>query len=157
MLKIRFIVVDRTRSPFLKKGESLYLERIKRYCPIDWVEIRPERIRKDRPERDILRKEGDAILRRLKTGDYIIALDRSGRQCGSREFAGWLQRLSQRVRGWVCFIIGGPIGLSEEVIAGANRIFSLSRLTLTHEMSRLFLVEQVYRAFTIMEGQSYHK
>ncbi|MFC1533752.1 23S rRNA (pseudouridine(1915)-N(3))-methyltransferase RlmH [Thermodesulfobacteriota bacterium] len=157
MLKIRFIVVDRTRSLFLKKGETFYLERLRRYAQIEWIEVRPASMKKGRPEEEVLKTEGRAIVRRLKANDYLVALDRSGRQLDSEELSLWMRKLSTSVRGYVCFVIGGPIGLSEEILDRADRILSLSRLTFTHEMSRLFLVEQVYRAFTIMEGQKYHK
>jgi 23S rRNA (pseudouridine1915-N3)-methyltransferase len=157
MLKIRFIVVDRTRSLFLKEGESFYLRRLRRYANIEWTEIRPEKIRKGRPEEEILRKEGESMMERLGSGDYIIALDRTGMQYDSDELACWLGRLSIDIGGRVCFMIGGPLGLSKEIVDRADQILSLSRLTLTHEMCRLFLLEQVYRAFTIMKGHRYHR
>ncbi|MFC1868906.1 23S rRNA (pseudouridine(1915)-N(3))-methyltransferase RlmH [Thermodesulfobacteriota bacterium] len=157
MLKIRFIVVDRTRSSFLKEGEAFYLKRLQRYAPVEWVEVRSTKIKKDRQGEEILKKEGLAIARRLKPKDYLIALDRSGRQYDSEELAAWLKRLSINIRGWLCFIIGGPVGLSREILDRADERLSLSSLTLTHEMSRLFLVEQVYRSFTIIKGQKYHK
>jgi 23S rRNA (pseudouridine1915-N3)-methyltransferase len=157
VLKIRFIVVDRTRSPFLREGEAFYLERIRRYSSIDWIEVRPVRSKKGVPHKDILRKEELAITRRLVSGDYLVALDRSGRQYDSQGLSDWLRRLSTGLNGWVCFVIGGPIGLSKGIIGRADKLLSLSRLTFTHEMCRLFLVEQIYRAFTIMEGHKYHK
>ena len=83
MLKIRFIVVDRTRFPFLKEGESFYLERLRRYCQIEWTEVRPASIKKGRPEDDILITEGRAIARRLNPRDYLITLDRSGQHYDS--------------------------------------------------------------------------
>ena len=157
MLKIRFIVVDRTRASFLKEGEGIYLERLKRYAQIQWIEVKPAAIKKRRAEEDITKTEGHAIAKRLGSNDYVIALDPSGKQCNSEKFAAWLQKLSISVRGWVSFVIGGPMGLSREISDRADSILSLSRMTLTHEMCRLFLVEQVYRAFTIMEGGKYHK
>jgi 23S rRNA (pseudouridine1915-N3)-methyltransferase len=157
MLKIRFIVVDRTRASFLKEGEGIYLERLRRYTQIEWIEVKSAVIRKGRTEKDIRKIEGREIAKRLKPGDYVIALDPSGRQYNSEKFAGWLEKLSINVRGWVSFIIGGPIGLSSEISDRANSVLSLSKLTLTHEMCRIFLLEQVYRAFTIMEGGKYHK
>ena len=157
MLKIRFIVVERTKSPFLREGEAFYLERIRRYCSIDWIEVRPMRLKKGVPNGDILQKEELAITRRLVPGDYLVALDRSGRQYDSQGLSDWLKRLSTGPNRWVCFIIGGPVGLSKGIIDRADKVLSLSRLTFTHEMCRLFLVEQIYRAFTIMEGHKYHK
>ena len=87
----------------------------------------------------------------------MIAHDRSGRQYDSEKLACWLQKLSIKAVGWVCFVIGSPVGLSDEVKEAADKILSLSRLTFTHEMSRLILLEQIYRSFTIMEGHKYHR
>lgn len=157
MHRIRLIVVDRTRAPFLREGEAHYLERLRKYTQVEWVEVRPEKIRKGRSEKEILDKEGGAISKRYTARDYLVALDRSGRTCDSEELAGWLDRLSVDVGGWITFAIGGPLGLSREVLGRADEILSLSRLTLTHEMTRLVLLEQLYRAFTILRGEKYHK
>jgi 23S rRNA (pseudouridine1915-N3)-methyltransferase len=157
MLKIKFILVGRTRSPFLKEGEGFYLERLRHYAPIRWIEVKSEKIKKGKSEEEVLHSEGRAILQKIEKRDYLTALDRSGKQYNSRELAAWLQRVSIRTGGWVCFIIGGPIGLSEEIKGRSDKILSLSRLTFTHEMSRIFLLEQLYRAFTILEGHTYHR
>jgi len=157
MLKIRVIAVDRTRSPFLKEGESFYLKRLRRYAQVEWVEVKPARISKGRPVEDILSDESEKIGRRLMPRDYLVALDRSGHQVGSKELAAWLDELSTAAGGWITFIIGGPLGLSGELVERSHKTLSLSRLTLTHEMSRLILLEQLYRAFTIIRGEGYHK
>ena len=157
MLKIRVIVVDRTRSSFLNEGESLYLKRLQRYVQVEWIEVKPARITKGRPEEEILLSEGQAIARRLEPRDYMVALDRSGHQVDSEGLAGWLEGLSTTATGWVSFLIGGPLGLPKPLLERANKVLSLSRLTLTHEISRLILLEQLYRAFTIMKGEKYHK
>ena len=157
MLKIKFIVVDRTRSSFLREGEAFYLKRLKRYAQIEWIEVKPARIKKGKTKQDILETEGRSIARRLNSRDYLVALDRSGHEYDSEGLASLLKSLSTSVRGWVCFVIGGPTGLSKDISDQADKILSLSRLTLTHEMSRLFLVEQIYRAFTIIEGHKYHR
>ena len=157
MLKLRIIVVDRTRSSFLKEGESFYLERLRKYVRVEWIEVKPAKIRKGRAEREILGTESDAISRKVAARDYLVPLDRSGQPFDSEALAAWLEILSTRTEGWVSFIIGGPLGLSKELLARAHKILSLSRLTLTHEMSRLLLLEQLYRAFTIIRGEKYHK
>lgn len=157
MLKIKFIVVDRTRSPFLKEGEAYYLERLKHYARTAWVEVRPEKVKNGKTGEEIVSKEGRAILQKIEKNDYLVSLDRSGTQYSSNELAAWLKKLAVHIGGWTCFIVGGPIGLSEEILSRSDRVLSLSKLTLTHEMSRIFLVEQIYRAFTIMEGHAYHR
>ena len=157
MLKLNFIVVDRTRSSFIKEGEEEYLKRLKRFTCYKWTEVKPVRITKGTSDEEVIRKEGENILTKIEPGDYIIALDRTGKQCSSECFANMLKRLSVEIKGQVCFIIGGPLGLSKHVLNKADHIMSISEMTLTHEMARLILTEQIYRAFTILEGHKYHK
>ena len=157
MLKFRIIVVDRTRSHFLKEGEGFYQKRLKNYAQLEWVEVRPARITKGRSEEEVLAAEGETIARRLMAGDYLVTLDRKGDQYDSVELAGWFRKLSVDIGGWINFVIGGPLGLSKEMLARAHKVLSLSRFTLTHEMSRLVLLEQIYRALTILRGEKYHK
>lgn len=156
MLKIRVIVVDRTRSPFLKQGESFYLDRLRRYARLEWVEVKPAKIRKGGTADKVLALEGASISKRLLPRDYVIALDRAGKSYDSEGFAGRIQKLSI-TQGRLTFVVGGPLGLSTELLNGANEILSLSRFTLTHEMSRLLFLEQLYRAFTIINNEKYHK
>lgn len=157
MLRIRIIVVDRTRASFLREGEAFYLKRLRRYVKTDWVEVKPTGITKGRTEEEILLEEGRALAKRLSPGDTAIPLDRKGKAYDSRGLARRLDGLSHRSGGSVCFIIGGPLGISGEVLERAEEALSLSRLTLTHEMSRLILLEQLYRACTILAGEKYHK
>ncbi len=155
--KIRVIVVDRTRSPFLKQGESFYLDRLNNYARVEWVEVKPAAIKKGRPGEEVLNVEGEAIARRLNPRDYLVALDRAGHQYDSEELAAWLEKFYTDRGGGISCVLGGPLGLSRDLMKRAQKVLSLSRLTLTHEMSRLFLLEQIYRAFTIMKGEKYHK
>lgn len=157
MIKIRIIVVDRTRAPFLAEGEAFYLKRLKNYAQVEWVEVKPVKMTKGRPEEEILRLEGQALIRKRGAKDYLVALDRTGRQYGSEEFAGRLEKAAMNAPGGIAFMIGGPLGLSGEALTEADEILSLSTFTLTHEMSRVVLLEQIYRAFTILKGEKYHK
>ncbi|MBW1707696.1 MAG: 23S rRNA (pseudouridine(1915)-N(3))-methyltransferase RlmH [Deltaproteobacteria bacterium] len=156
MLKIKIIVVDRTRSAFLKQGETFYLKRLERYAKTEWVEVKPASIKKGRPTFGILDAEGVSIAKNLVSRDYIIALDRSGKAYDSEELALHIEKLSL-THDRLTFVVGGPLGLSKTILDRSHEIFSLSRLTLTHEMSRLLLLEQLYRAFTIIKGEKYHK
>ena len=157
MLRFRIMVVGRTRASFLREGEAFYLERLKRYVKTDWVEVKAARTTKGRPEEDAIREEGSALAKRLRSGEIPVALDRTGTQYDSRGLARWLEGLSGRAGGPICFMVGGPLGMSRELIRRAEAVVSLSRLTLTHEMVRLVLLEQLYRACTIMAGERYHK
>ncbi|MBN2061788.1 MAG: 23S rRNA (pseudouridine(1915)-N(3))-methyltransferase RlmH [Deltaproteobacteria bacterium] len=157
MPKIKFIVVDRTRSSFLKKGELFFLDRLKNYSNVEWIEVKSVKIKKSASLEEIVNKEGLSIGMKLSSADYVVALDRQGHQLDSEGLADWLAGLILSARGPVCFVIGGPLGLSQEILSRADKILSLSRLTFTHEMCRLFLVEQIYRSFTIIRGEKYHK
>lgn len=157
MLRFRVIVVDRTRSPFLQEGERFYLERVRRYVKTEWVEVKPARMTKGRCREEIVRDEGQALMKHVRGQDLPIPLDRSGMERDSLGLAEWLRRLSERSGGRVCFLIGGALGHSSEVLKASGEALSLSRLTLTHEMTRLVLLEQLYRACTILQGEGYHK
>ena len=157
MLKIKIVVVDRTRSAFLKEGELFYLKRLRYYVPVDWVEVKPVRILKGRHEDEMIEAEGETITRKISPRDFLVALDRKGDQLDSVELAQWLEPLGHHAPSGVVFLIGGPLGLSGALLKRAQKVLSLSRLTLTHEMSRLLLLEQLYRAFTILNGEKYHK
>jgi 23S rRNA (pseudouridine1915-N3)-methyltransferase len=157
VIKIRIIVVDRTRSPFLAEGQASYLKRLQNYAQVEWVEVRPVKITRGRSAEGILNIEGQALIRNRAPKDYLIALDRSGRQYGSEDFASRLGKTAMNAPGGITFMIGGPLGLSRNALAEADEILSLSKFTLTHEMSRVLLLEQIYRAFTILKGEKYHK
>lgn len=157
MLKLKFIVVDRTRAYFLRDGESEYLKRLKRYVSYKWIEVKPVKITKHISDEELMTKEGNIILSKIDSGDYVIALDRKGKQYSSKGLATYIKRLSVDIAGYVCLVIGGPVGLSKDILERADSVMSMSRLTLTHEMVRLLLIEQIYRAFTILEGHKYHR
>ena len=155
-MKIKIIVMDRTRSAFLAQGEAFYLDRLRRYARVEWVETKPAGIKKGRPVQGILDEEGNFITRRLAPQDYIVGLDRKGKAFDSKGLAAWIDRLSIS-HNQLAFVIGGPLGLSKKVLDRSRETLSLSRLTLTHEMSRMVLLEQLYRAFTIINNEKYHK
>ncbi len=157
MIKIKCVVIDKTRSPFLRDGESFYLERLRRYAQVKWIEVKPVKIKKGRSEVSILAAEAKAIEHRLDGNDFRVALDRTGEAYTSEGLAKWLNRMAVREPGWVTFIVGSPLGLSKDITGSAAKVLSLSRLTLTHEMTRLILLEQLYRGMTILKGEKYHK
>ncbi len=156
MPKIKIIVVGNTKSSFIKEGEQIYLERLRRYTDTQWVEVKPQKVRKGRSGAEILATEGQSIDKKFLSGDHIIALDIKGKEYDSEGLAKWIERLSLSGKS-LCFVMGGPLGLSEKILHSADEILSLSKLTLTHEMSRLLLLEQLYRAYTIIRGEKYHK
>ncbi len=156
MPKIKIIVVGNTKSSFLKDGESLYLKRLRQYTPVEWIEVKPQKVTKGAVNERVLALEGRTILKRFHSRDHIVALDVSGKEYSSLALSKHIERLSWKGDA-LCFVIGGPLGISKEILQRAHETLSLSKLTLTHEMSRVLLLEQLYRAFTIMRGEKYHK
>ena len=156
MPKIRIIVVGNTKSSFLSEGESFYLKRLKHYIPTEWIEVKPEKISKGVRKDELLATEGRSIIKKLQLRDHIIVLDISGREYTSEALSHRIDRLSWKGDS-LCFVIGGPLGISKEILQKAHETLSLSKLTLTHEMCRVFLLEQLYRTFTIIRGEKYHK
>ncbi len=147
-----FLFVGRTKEGFIREGIEKYSALAGRYAPLEVREIKGAGP-KDRS--GAVEKEGEALLARLLPGDYVFALDERGKNPGSVEFAGELRRLLDSGRR-IVFALGGPFGMSDALKGRADRLLSLSRMTLTHEMARLVLMEQVYRALTIIKGKAYH-
>jgi len=147
-----FLFVGKTKEGFIKEGLDKYEGLIRHYLP---VEIREIKGSAGRDKKGAVEIEADSILSRLMPGDFLIALDERGKDPGSVSFAGELGGLLDSGRRLV-FAVGGPFGLSDRVREKADRVLALSKLTFTHEMARLILAEQVYRAMTIIKGKAYH-
>lgn len=155
-MKITIICVGRTKERFIRDGIEKYLRFLKYYAEVEIVEIKDERgfDLKDAPV--VRRKEAERIQRALRQGAMIIALDEHGQEFTSHEFAGLMNGYMEKGVREIIFIIGGALGLDESITGHAHRTLALSRLTFTHEMAGLVLLEQLYRAFTIITGKTYH-
>jgi 23S rRNA (pseudouridine1915-N3)-methyltransferase len=147
-----FLFVGRTKEGFIKEGIEKYAALIGRYVPLDIREIKGASVKE---AGRAVEEEADSVLKRLAQSDFVVALDERGRNLGSVALAGELGRVMESGRRAV-FVVGGPFGLSERVRARADMVLSLSGLTFTHEMARLILAEQFYRALTIIKGKTYH-
>jgi 23S rRNA (pseudouridine1915-N3)-methyltransferase len=156
MPRIRILVVGRTRLPFLLEGQQFYMNRLGHYASVDWTEVKSVPVRKKTREESIKDQEGRSILGNISDREYVIALDRKGKMYDSPGLASQMQKIFMD-QDRLALVIGGVLGLSEDVLKRAQATFSLSRLTFTHEMARLFLLEQLYRAFTILKSEKYHK
>ncbi|MEN3335909.1 MAG: rRNA (pseudouridine1915-N3)-methyltransferase [Blastocatellia bacterium] len=154
-MKLRFVWIGKTRRAPIKQLVEEYLERLRHFAPVEVTELR------DRSDvgdaRQIIEREGEDILSRLSNDAFVVAMDERGREMDSFKLAEFIDK--QRVGGTkqMTFIIGGPGGLSEAVRKRAGTVLALSQLTLTHEMARVLLTEQVYRAFTIIHDLPYQK
>lgn len=156
MPQIKIIVVGQTKLPFLREGQHFYLDRLRHYTSVEWVEVKPVPLKKNTDVQSMKDREGISILRQVNDRDYVVALDQRGKEYDSPALASRMEKIFME-QGGIALIVGGVIGLSGEILRRAQETVSLSQFTLTHEMARLFLLEQLYRAFTIMRGEKYHK
>jgi 23S rRNA (pseudouridine1915-N3)-methyltransferase len=155
-MKLVLICVGKTRERFIQDGIAKYLRYLKPYADVDIKELKEEKIQdlKDAPR--IRKREAEKIFHAAPARGFLVALDERGHEFTSHEFAQFINdQLETGIREMV-FIIGGAMGLDDSIAEGANRVVALSRWTVTHEMARLVLLEQLYRAFTIIKGKKYH-
>lgn len=153
-MKVRIAAVGRVKEPHWRAACDEYLKRLRPYATMEVAEI---------PDRDIgtdavkaMASEGADLLRATPEASYLIALDLGGRQLTSEQFSGHLAELMVRGRSDVTFAVGGSAGLAPDVLARANETLSLSKMTLPHQLARVVLLEQIYRAFRIMRNEPYH-
>ena len=154
-MRITLIESGKTRDPFIREGVELFRRRVIRYVPFQ-IETLPDlKNTRNLSMKEVQDKEGQLLLKRIKSGDYVILLDERGKEHTSITFAEHLNSLEGRVNQLV-FVIGGPYGFSEDVYQRADEKLSLSRLTFSHQLVRILFMEQLYRAFTILKGEPYH-
>lgn len=154
-MKTELIMVGKTVDKLYTKGISDYQERIGHYMPFNITVIPALKNTKSLSEDQQKQAEGELILRLIQPSDTVVLLDEHGAERTSMEMATWLTCKQQTARRLV-FIIGGPYGFSADVYGRADEKISLSRMTFSHQMVRLIFVEQLYRACTIIRGESYH-
>jgi 23S rRNA (pseudouridine1915-N3)-methyltransferase len=155
-VKIGIICLGKTREGFIRDGIEKYLRYLQPYTPAEVRELREEKVRDLRDAPHVRQREAVKIAKALPPGAHVVALDERGKEFTSHEFAEFLNRLLERGTREMAFVIGGAMGLDETVTHRADTVLALSRWTLTHEMARLVLLEQLYRAFTIIKGKTYH-
>lgn len=154
-MHLRLIWVGRTRSEPLRLLIDDYLKRLARFGRCEITELREATNGGDR--KAILETEGKRIIEALRPDSFVILLEREGQQWSSEELAGEIEKWQMSSLKEIAFVIGGYYGVSSELKKRAGRLWSLSRLTFTHEMARLVLIEQLYRAYTITRGLPYQK
>ncbi len=153
-MKILILTVGRTSTPYIAEGIAEYLRRLERYIPVT-LQVIPD-IKGAGSEQRQKEREGREIIGSLAPGDVPVLLDERGAQLTSRGFADVIGKAAAQGVRRLVLIIGGPYGFSDEVYSRVSQRISLSRMTFTHEMVRLFLTEQLYRAMTIIRGEPYH-
>ena len=155
-MKITFITVGKTEDAYLKDGIDKYMKRLKHYAKLELVEIAELKNTKALTEEQQKTKEAELILKKVTTQDHLILLDEAGQEFTSVQFANYLNKRAISSVSSLVFVVGGPYGFDQSVYQRANDKISLSRMTFSHQMVRLFFVEQLYRAFTIIKGEPYH-
>ena len=156
IMKIKLLVTGRTEEEFLKTGIHEYEMRINRYVPFEIVELPALKSAANYSRSEQKTLEGRIIAKQIQTGDSVILLDEQGKEMRSVEFAFFLNR--QFISGGknLVFVVGGPYGFDPAIKKKASFILSLSKMTFSHQMVRLFFTEQLYRGLTIIRGESYH-
>jgi 23S rRNA (pseudouridine1915-N3)-methyltransferase len=155
-MKVVVLSVGRVRQRFVLQGEAEYLQRIRGGFQVELIELGMESPESMNPA-EVQAREADEVLKKTKGYDYLIVLDERGKEMTSKAFSEFVQsRMNSGVK-TICFAIGGAFGFAEKVRQEADLILSLSALTFPHQLTRMLLVEQLYRAHTLMKGISYHK
>jgi 23S rRNA (pseudouridine1915-N3)-methyltransferase len=160
MIHIDILCVGKLKEIYLKDASDEYSKRLSKYCQLNIIELQEEKIPNNPSEKDIenvIIKEGNNIISQLKKDSYKICLDLKGKQFTSEEFSKKIENISTNYNSSITFIIGGSHGLSDDVLSNSNELISFSKMTFPHQLFRIFLLEQIYRAFKIINNENYHK
>jgi len=156
MINIKIVCVGKIKEKYFKDAIEEYLKRLQRFCKLEIVEVNEELVDPSLKNLDVVKdREGERILQ--KAQGHLIVLDLHGNNISSEEHAKKINDLSVHGVSTITYIIGGSYGLSKAVLDKADTMLSFGKLTFPHQLMRVVLVEQIYRAFTILEGSSYHK
>ena len=159
-MKIKVYAIGKIKENYLKIGIDDYLKKIKPYSQIEIVEVNDEPIPNNPNNSEIeiaKNKEGEKVLQLIKPSEYLIGLDLNKKELESPAFAEYLNKKMENAGASISFVIGGSYGLSDELKNRCNDSISLSKMTFLHQMTRLILLEQIYRAFKILRNETYHK
>ncbi|CAH0237773.1 23S rRNA (pseudouridine(1915)-N(3))-methyltransferase RlmH [Priestia megaterium] len=159
-MNISIITIGKLKEKYLKQGIQEYLKRLSSYAKVEIIELADEKAPENLSESEmeqVKQKEGERILAKISDDTYMIALAINGKQKSSEELAKEIDSLATYGKSKIAFVIGGSLGLSSEVMKRSNAALSFSKMTFPHQLMRLVLVEQIYRAFRIIRNEPYHK
>jgi 23S rRNA (pseudouridine1915-N3)-methyltransferase len=159
-VNISIVTVGKLKEKYLKQGIDEYLKRLTSYAKVEMIEVADEKAPEELSESEmeqVKQKEGERILAKISQDAHVIALAINGKMQSSEQLADSLDKLATYGKSKIAFVIGGSLGLSDEVLQRANDQLSFSKMTFPHQLMRLILVEQIYRAFRINRGEPYHK
>ena len=155
-MKITLLAIGKTNTKYLQEGIEQYIKRLSHYIPFEFKILPDVKTTKGLTQEKQKEMEGQMFLNCIQSGDVVVLLDERGKEMTSREFSIYLDKKMVTVAKNLIFIIGGPYGFSQEMYNRANEKLSLSKMTFSHEMIRMFFIEQIYRAMTILKGEPYH-
>jgi 23S rRNA (pseudouridine1915-N3)-methyltransferase len=155
-MKLQLWTIGKTHETYVKEGVDMFTKRISNYYPVQWNIIPMPKNAGMMSEMDLKIKEGEMIINFLKKDDYLVVLDERGKQLTSEGLAVFLQQKANESEKNIVFLVGGAFGLSKDVLERANFTWSLSQLVFPHQMVRLILAEQLYRACSIIRNEKYH-
>ena len=156
-MKIKIIALGKIKEKFLKDGIDEFLKRLSPYASIEIIELTPIEIKEESLIQRVLEQEAEKILSNIKQDSYVITLEILGKQLSSEEFAQKINDITISGISELVFVIGSSCGIAPSVSQRANFKLSISKMTFLHQFARLLLVEQIYRAFKILKGETYHK
>lgn len=156
-MKIKIIALGKIKEKFLKDGIDEFLKRLSPYASMEILELSPIEIKDENLTAKILEQEGEKILAQIKPNSYVITLEINGANFSSEKFAQKLEDIGNQGYNEIIFVIGSSCGIAKTVSDRADLKLSLSKMTFLHQFARLLLVEQIYRAFKIQKGETYHK
>ena len=155
-MKTEFWYIGKTSFPYLEEGIKLYEKRLERYLSFESILINDVKNGKKLPPDQLKIKEGETILDKLNTSDFLVLLDENGKQFTSVHFSKFMEQQLQIGSRKLIFLVGGAYGFSDILYQRANLQLSLSKMTFSHQMIRLFFLEQLFRAMSILKGEPYH-
>ncbi len=156
-MNIKIIALGKIKEKFLKDGIDEFLKRLTPYASVEIVELPAIEIKDEHLTSRVLDEEGDKVLSHIKPQSYVITMEIKGKELSSEEFAQKIESLSNEGISEIIFVIGSSCGISQKVSQRANFKLSMSKMTFLHQFARLILTEQIYRAFKIIKGETYHK
>lgn len=155
-MKLNFWAIGKAHETYIKEGVALFTKRISHYYPVEWKIFVAGKQKSVFSEEEIKKSEADAILNTLEDADILVALDEKGKYWNSEDVADFIQQSGNKSSRNIIFLIGGAFGLHESILKRANFSWSLSKLVFPHQLVRLILAEQIYRACTILRNEKYH-
>jgi len=155
-MNINIITIGKLKEDYWKEAEKEYLKRLQAFCNLKIIEIKEEKFTEKDNFENIKNKEGKKILKKIPENSFVILLDKEGKKFTSKKIGEQLTNFENESKNNISFIIGGPLGFSKEILNKHNEKWSFSNLTFTHQMIRIFLLEQIYRGFMIKENRKYH-